>query len=258
MVKIAGVCGRTPQATREAAFACGVGYDAALLSLAAFGDATDDEMLTHCRAVGEILPLIGFYLQPAVGGRVLRAGFWRRFTEIPAVVAIKIAPFNRYKTWDVIRAVIDAGRTDVALYTGNDDNIIVDLLTPWEYEGRTRFIAGGLLGQFGVWTRRAVELLDEIRRDRAGERISTAWLTRNAALTDANAALFDAANGFAGCLPGIHEALRRQGLLPSNVCLDPRVTLSPGQAEEIARVTAAYPWLRDDEFVAARLDTWLA
>ena len=255
--KIAGLCGRTAQALQEAEFARGVGYDAGLLSLAAFRDASDDQLLTHVRAVAEVLPVFGFYLQPAVGGRVLSYGFWRRFAEIDQVVAIKIAPFNRYQTWDVVRAVIDAGRDDIALYTGNDDNILVDLLTPWEHAGQRRFIVGGLLGQFGVWTERAVELLAEIRRERGQDALATHWLTRNAALTDANAAIFDAAHNYAGCLPGIHEVLRRQGLLPTNHCLDPRETLSPGQADELTRITNAYPWLVDDAWVADRRQQWL-
>lgn len=257
-VKIAGICGRTDQAVAEAAVARQIGYEAGLVSLAAFRAAADEELLAHCRAVAEILPVFGFYLQPAVGGRVLSYAFWRRFAEIDNVVAIKIAPFNRYQTSDVVRAVIDAGRADIALYTGNDDNILVDLLTPWEHAGVRRFISGGLLGQFGVWTHRAVELLEALKAERQQESVAAAWLTRNAALTDANAAIFDAANSFAGCLPGIHEVLRRQRLLPTNYCLDPRQTLSAGQAQEITRVTQAYPWLTDEAFVAAHRERWLA
>lgn len=255
--KIAGLCGKTAQALQEAEFARGTGYDAGLLSLAAFRDASDDQLLSHVRSVAQVLPVMGFYLQPAVGGRVLSYGFWRRFAEIGQVVAIKIAPFNRYQTWDVVRAVLDAGRDDIALYTGNDDNILVDLLTPWEYAGQRRFMAGGLLGQFGVWTKRAVELLAAIRCEREQEAIATHWLTRQAALTDANGAIFDAAHNYAGCLPGIHEVLRRQGLLPTNYCLDPHETLSPGQADELTRVTQVYPWLVDDAWVAAHRQDWL-
>lgn len=256
VLKIAGLCGQTPQATEEARTAKGFGYHAGLLSLAAVKSATIEEMLDHCRAVAEQIPVIGFYLQPAVGGRVLPYAFWREFARIPNVVAIKMAPFNRYHTFDVVRAVMEAGRDDIALYTGNDDNIAVDLLTPWEIDGRRRFIEGGLFGQFGVWTKRAVELLDEIKIARRQPSISTDWLTRNAAWTDANAAVFDAANGFAGVLPGIHEVLRRQGLLATTHCLNPDEKLSPGQAEELDRVAAAYPWLVDDEFVAANLEKW--
>jgi len=169
-----------------------------------------------------------------------------------------MAPFNRYQTFDVVRAVMDSGREDVALYTGNDDNIVADLLTPWEIDGRTRYIVGGLLGQFGVWTQRAVELLESIKQARLHDEISSVWLTRNAAWTDANAAVFDAANGFSGCIPGIHEVLRRQGLLATNHCLNPEEVLSPGQAEELDRVCRAYPWLIDDDFIKANLNRWLA
>jgi dihydrodipicolinate synthase/N-acetylneuraminate lyase len=256
VLKIAGLCGGTEQAVTEATLAVKHGYHAGLLSLAALNEANVDELVAHCAAVAEILPVIGFYLQPAVGGRVLSYSFWRRFAEIDNVVAIKMAPFNRYQTLDVIRAVMDAGRDDIALYTGNDDNIVVDLLTPWELNGRRRFIVGGLLGQFGVWTRRAVELLEEIKIDRKKDHIPAHWLTRNAAWTDANAAVFDAANGYKGVLCGIHEVLRRQGLLATIHCLDPKETLSPGQAAEIDRVCAAYPWLTDNEFVAANRNRW--
>ncbi len=214
-------------------------------------------MLAHCRAVARELPLVGFYLQPAVGGREFTYRFWREFAEIPELVAIKIAPFNRYRTLDVIRAVLEAGRDDVALYTGNDDNIVADLLTPFSFAGRTRFIDGGLLGQWGVWTQAAVKLFAQIKAARRRPRIDAAWLDRNAALTDMNAAIFDAAHGFAGCLPGIHEVLRRQGLFATTACLDPHETLSPGQAAEITRVAAAYPCLVDDAFVAANLRRWL-
>lgn len=254
---IAGLCGRTPQAVAEAETASSLGYSAGLLSLAAWKDASIEEIIEHCRKVAEIIPLVGFYLQPAVGGRLLPYDFWREFARIPNVVAIKMAPFNRYQTIDVVRAVVESGREDIALYTGNDDNIVVDLLTPWEFSGRRQFIVGGLLGQFGVWTERAVWLLEEIKKARAQAQIDLAWLARNTALTDVNAAVFDSANAFHGCLPGIHEVLRRQGLLPTTNCLNPREVLSPGQAEELTRVTQAYPWLCDDEFVAAHLAEWL-
>lgn len=254
---IAGICGKTEQALEEAMLARSLGYEAGLLSLAAWKGGDISEIVTHCREVAEIIPIIGFYLQPAVGGMSLSHAFWRRFVEIPNVVAVKMAPFNRYQTLDVVRAVMESGRDDVTLYTGNDDNIIADLLTPWVFNGKRRFIAGGLLGQFGVWTQRAVSLLEEIKAARTEAHIPMEWMEKNAALTDANAAIFDAANGFHGCLPGIHEVLRRQGLLPSTLCLNPREVLSPGQAQEITRVSEAYPWLRDDEFVAARRDAWL-
>ena len=262
-VKVAGLCGQTKQALEEAAVAIGAGYDAGLLSLSAWKGASEESILTHCAEVAKTIPLIGFYLQPAVGGRVLSYSFWRRLAEIENLVAIKIAPFNRYQTLDVVRAIIMAGRSDVALYTGNDDNIIVDLLTPFSFRDengttQARYMAGGLLGQWGVWTRQAVILLEELKKSRAGEQIPTEWLRWNVALTDANAAIFDAANGFAGCLPGILEVLRRQGLAPSVRCLDPGQRLSPGQAEEITRVIEAYPDLTDDAFVAKHLDRWLS
>ncbi len=255
---IAGLCGRTPQATREAGIARDLGYRAGLLSLGAWRGAPDREVLAHCRRVAAELPLIGFYLQPAAGGRIFSHRFWRGFAEIPELVAVKIAPFNRYRTLDVVRAVMEAGRDDVALYTGNDDNIIADLLTPFRFAGRERFIAGGLLGQWGVWTERAVALLRDVQRARGRSRLDRAWNTRNVELTDANAAIFDPAHGFAGCLPGIHEVLRRQGLLTTTACLNPDEKLSPGQAKEITRVSRAYPWLVDDAFVAANLDRWRA
>jgi dihydrodipicolinate synthase/N-acetylneuraminate lyase len=255
--RIAGVCGHTPQAAREAELAAELGYHAALLSLGAWKTEPERALLRHCRTIAAVLPLIGFYLQPAVGGRVLSYRFWREFAEIPEVVAVKIAPFNRYQTLDVVRAVIDAGRDDVALYTGNDDNIIADLVTPFEHAGRRRHIVGGLLGQWGVWTSRAVALLADIKRARKPSRLAADWLTKNAALTDANAAVFDAANGFAGCIPGIHEVLRRQGIFETTACLDPHETLSPGQAAELDRVSRAYPWLLDDDFVAENRDRWL-
>ncbi len=255
VVRIAGVCGFTDQAVAEAETAVSLGYQAGLLSPGAWREAAEDKFLDHCRVVSEIIPLIGFYLQPAVGGRVLSYNFWRRFAEIPGVVAIKMAPFNRYQTLDVIRAVTDSGRGDIALYTGNDDSILTDLLTTWP---GGRVISGGLLGQWGVWTRRAVEMLEAVKTARARETIPSDWLLKNAALTDANAAIFDAANAFHGCIPGILEVLRRQGLVPSACCLDPREFLSLGQAEEITRVSQAYPWLTDDDFVSAHLDQWLS
>lgn len=253
VVRIAGVCGPTRQAVREAELAAGLGYHAALLSLAALRDASTSQLLDHARAVGEVLPLFGFYLQPAVGGRLLPYAFWRRFVEIDNVVAIKIAPFNRYQTLDVVRAVAASGRAhEVALYTGNDDNILADLVTPFTVEGKTLRMAGGLLGQWAVWTKRAVELLEQTRAGPTAE-----LLALGVELTDANAALFDAANGFRGCIAGIHEVLRRQGLLEGIWCLDPHEALSCGQSEEIDRVLGAYPHLTDDDFVRERRDAWL-
>ena len=263
IIGIAGICGRTSQALAEAALAGQLGYHAGLLSLGALKDAGVEELLAHCRKVAEFIPLIGFYLQPAAGGRMLPYSFWRRFVEIENVVAVKIAPFNRYQTLDVVRAVAESGRDDIALYTGNDDNIVIDLLTPFGFEvgGKRveRHIVGGLLGHWAVWTKKAVELHAECRRlAHAGEGVPVQMLRRSVAVTDANAAIFDAANGFAGCIPGIHEVLRRQGLLEGIWCLDPNETLSPGQREEIDRVCRAYPDLNDDEFVAAHRDEWLS
>ena len=255
---IAGLCGRTPQARDEARTAVGLGYHAGLLSLGAWVRDPEPKILAHCRAVATEIPLVGFYLQNAVGGRVFSYRFWRDFAEIPQLVGVKIAPFNRYRTIDVVRAVLESGRDDVALYTGNDDNIIGDLLTPFSFGGRTRHIDGGLLGQWGVWTERAVKLFADIKRARKKSRLDGAWWDRNAALTDMNAAIFDAANNFAGCLPGIHEVLRRQGLLRTTACLDPHEELSTGQAAEITRVARAYPWLVDDAFVAENKSRWLA
>jgi dihydrodipicolinate synthase/N-acetylneuraminate lyase len=254
LVRIAGVCGPTPQAMAEAGTLCDLGYHAGLLSLAALATSDVDRLIDHCRAVAEVIPVIGFYLQPSVGGRVLPYSFWRRFAEIDGVVAIKIAPFNRYQTQDVVRAVIDAGRTDIALYTGNDDAIVADLLTPFRFSGVERRIVGGLLGHWSVWTRKAVELLDRCRYADATPEL----LRLGAEVTDSNAAFFDAANGFHGCIAGLHEILRRQGLLEGLWCLDEQETLGPGQLAEIDRVCAAYPHLGDDDFVARHRDEWLA
>lgn len=261
-VKVAGICGSTQQAIAEADLAKEFGYHAGLLSLAALKNASDEELVAHCEKVSKTIPIIGFYLQPSVGGRVLPYSFWRRFAEIENVVAIKMAPFNRYQTIDVVRAVIEAGRDDIALYTGNDDNIVIDLLTTWEFERNgqkvQRKIVGGLLGHWAVWTKKAVELLDEIKISREGKALSTHWLTRAIEVTDTNAAFFDPAHQFAGCIPGIHEVLRRQGLMQNTYCLNPHETLSPGQSEEIDRMYRAYPHLNDDGFVKANLDKWLA
>jgi dihydrodipicolinate synthase/N-acetylneuraminate lyase len=250
IVRIAGVCGRRQQALAEAECAAGLGYHAVLLSLGGLDDASTEELIEHARAVGEILPLIGFYLQPAVGGRTLAAGFWRRFAELECVVAIKVAPFNRYQTLDVMRGVAESGRgAEIALYTGNDDHIVLDLIT--RFRG-LRF-TGGLLGQWAVWTRRAVEMLERIHCEPGAPR----WLDDANNLTDANSAIFDFANGYRGCIAGIHEVLRRQGLLEGIWCLDPDEALSPGQLAEIDRVCVAYPDLSDDDFVNENLDRWL-
>jgi dihydrodipicolinate synthase/N-acetylneuraminate lyase len=248
-IRIAGIVGKTALAVKEAELAARLGYHAGLLSLGAMAAASVPELLEHARAVASVIPLFGFYLQPAVGGRVLPYEFWRAFAEIENVVAIKIAPFNRYQTIDVIRAVAESGK-EIALYTGNDDNILLDLLTPYRFGQTTLRIVGGLLGHWAVWTRCAVELLEQRRRLNDS-------LTLAIEITDSNAAFFDAANGFRGCIAGIHEVLRRQGLLAGRWCLNPREELSPGQMEEIDRVYRAYPHLNDDDFVRQRLDEWL-
>ena len=253
LVRIAGVCGQTTQAVGEAVLLRELGYHAALLSLGALRTADEEELIAHCRAVAEVTPVVGFYLQPSVGGHALPYGFWRRFAEIENVVAIKIAPFNRYQTQDVVRAVIDAGRDDIALYTGNDDNIIPDLLTPFCFGGKERRIVGGLLGHWSVWTKQAVTLLERCRQAAATPEL----LRLGGEITDSNAAFFDAANGFRGCLAGLHEVLRRQGLMEALWCLDEDETLSPGQLAEIDRVYRLYPHLNDDAFVASHRDEWL-
>lgn len=257
LLKIAGVCGATAQAVREAALALELGYDCGLLSLAALRAATTAELLAHARQVAELLPVFGFYLQPAVGGRPLDYRFWREFFELPKVVAVKVAPFNRYQTLDVVRALADSGRSaEIALYTGNDDNIVADLLTEFRFPQARLHFAGGLLGHWAVWTKRAVELLAACQVARATGNVVEA-LAQSAAVTDANAALFDVAHQFAGCIAGLHEILRRQGLLAGRWCLEPDEDLSPGQLAEIERICRAYPHLQDDEFVATHLETWL-
>jgi hypothetical protein len=261
-IAIGGVCGHTHQAVAETTLLRNLGFHAALLSLGALRNASEDLLIDHCRAVAQILPLVGFYLQPAAGGRVLPHSFWRRFAELSNVVAVKIAPFNRYQTIDVVRAIAESGRDDIALYTGNDDNILIDLLTPFRFQVGNqpveRRITGGLLGHWAVWTRTAVQDHAECRRlADSGQPVPPEWLRRSIEVTDANAAFFDAAHGYAGCIPGLHEVLRRQGLLEGVTCLDPNETLSPGQRDEIDRVVRAYPHLNDDAFVRAHLDDWL-
>jgi dihydrodipicolinate synthase/N-acetylneuraminate lyase len=261
-VKVAGICGHTAQAVGEAQIAAALGYDAGLVSLGDWQHEHEHDLLAHCREVAEVIPLFGFYLQPAVGGRLLSYAFWRELAEIPNTWAIKIAPFNRYYTIDVVRAVAESGRDDIALYTGNDDSIVVDLVTPFPVSVRgeraVRWIDGGLLGQWACWTRTAVRLLEQLKAARANAALDVAVLRDGAALTDANAAIFDAANAFRGCIPGIHEVLRRQGLLRGTWCLDPHETLSPGQSDEIDRVLRTHPQLADDDFVREHLDRWLA
>ncbi|MFM8984516.1 MAG: dihydrodipicolinate synthase family protein [Planctomycetia bacterium] len=253
LVRIGGICGATPQAVAEAETLRRLGYHAGLLSLAALPRASEDELVAHARAVGQALPIVGFYLQPAVGGRVLPYSFWQRFVEIESVVAIKVAAFNRYQSLDVVRAVAESGRDDIALYTGNDDAIVADLVTPHRFAGRDWRYAGGLLGHWSVWTKRAVELLERCHREPA----SPDLMRLAAEVTDSNAAFFDAANAFHGCIAGLHEVLRRQGLLEGIWCLDEREGLGPGQLAEIDRVQRAYPHLNDDDFVARHRDEWL-
>lgn len=261
IIRIAGVIGKTAQAVSEAGLALEKGYHAVLLSVAAFKDASNQEILEHCQKVAAIVPVIGFYLQPAVGGRELDVQFWREFAKIENVIAIKIAPFNRYQTFDVVRGVVESGRADeIALYTGNDDNILVDLLSEYEIksEGKTikKRIVGGLLGHWAIWTKKAVELLGDVHLGKFDNNAKK-MLALAHQITDSNAAFFDAANNFKGCITGIHEVLRRQGLLEDIWTLNPKEDLSPGQLNEIDRVCQAYPHLNDDEFVKKNLDNWM-
>lgn len=256
VVKIAGVSGPRPHAIKEAELARSLGYDAALLSLGGLNDLNTGQLVDHAKAIAEIIPVIGFYLQPSVGGRLLSYEFWREFSKIENVVAIKMAPFNRYQTIDVLRGVIDSGRAkDISLYTGNDDSILIDLLTQWNFGGETLRIVGGLLGHWAVWTGKAVGHLALAKQ--SGAEISSDLLTLAQQITDANAAFFDPSHAFAGCIAGIHEVLRRQGLLEGIWCLDENESLSPGQSAEIDRVSNAYPHLSDDDFVRQHLDEWL-
>jgi dihydrodipicolinate synthase/N-acetylneuraminate lyase len=263
VILIAGICGPTRQALTEARTADDLGYHLGLVSLGGLGSWTGTELVAHVRRIAEVIPVMGFYLQPAVGGRPLDYRFWRRLCEIERLVAIKIAPFDRYRTLDVVRAVALAGRSgDIALYTGNDDAIVTDLVTRYRFpvgDGvRTAELVGGLLGQWAVWTREAVRLRDRSVAARRRGSVPRSLLELGNQLTDANAALFDAANHFRGSIAGIHEILRRQGLLAGRWCLDPSEELSPGQMQQIDRVVAAYPHLTDDRFVRANLDRWLA
>jgi hypothetical protein len=261
-LKVAGLWGSTGQVMDEAETAASIGYDAGLLSMGGLVDWSETDLLKRTEKVAEIIPVIGFYMQPSVGGRIFTYDFWKSFAEIPNVVAFKMAPFNRYQTLDVVRAVCNSSRRDeIALYTGNDDNIVADLLTTYRFmiDGSPveKKIVGGLLGHWAVWTKKAVELLEEIKHLRGNESISREWLTRNVQVTDSNAAFFDPAHHFAGCIPGIHEVLRRQGLMEGRWCLNPEEELSPGQADEIERVYQEYPHLHDDDFVGIHLAEWL-
>lgn len=261
-IKVAGICGPTDQALAEADTAVSLGYDAGLVSMGGLPGWEEEQHLERIRAIAVKMPIIGFYLQPSVGGRIFSYSFWRQFADIPGVVAIKMAPFNRYQTIDVVRAVCASERRDqIALYTGNDDNIVNDLLTTYRFtidgEVVEKKIVGGLLGHWAVWTKKAVELLEEIKQVREQKQIDKAWLQRNIEVTDSNAAFFDPAHSFEGCIPGIHEVLRRQGLLRGTWCLNPKEVLSPGQKEEIDRVYEQYPHLHDDDFVKQHLNEWL-
>ena len=263
VVMIAGLSGRTEQARREAEVARGLGYHAGMLSLAPMKGASVDELVEHCAAVAAVMPLVGFYLQTAVGGIPLPVDFWTRFAAIDNVVAVKAAPFNRYRTLDVIHGVVEAAAEGrIALYTGNDDHIVLDLAVPFAVrrgadEVRVR-IKGGLLGHWSVWTQKAVELHSRIQSAIARNAVDADLLALDARVTDCNSAFFDVAHDFAGCIPGCHEVLRRQGLLEGTWCLDPKETLSPGQAEEIDRVCREHPDLSDDAFVRDHLGRWLA
>ena len=262
-IMIAGLAGRTEQAVSEAQLARDLGYHAGLLSLAALKGTGEDELIAHAQTIAREIPLVGFYLQPAVGGLVLPVSFWRRFAAIENVAAIKIAPFNRYRTFDVVRSVVEAGAADrITLYTGNDDHIVLDLLTPFTVvaNGRetTVRIKGGLLGHWSVWVKKAVELLDRIHAADAANNVPADLLALDSQVTDCNAAIFDVANDFHGVIAGCHEILWRQGLLAGIWCLDPDETLGPGQKEEIDRVCAAYPHLNDDAFVRTNLERWLS
>lgn len=260
VIRIAGILGPTEQAVREAGLAVDLGYHVGLLGFAGLHAASHAELLSHARAVAEVIPIMGFYLQPAVGGIPLPYEFWRDMCEIEGLVAIKVAPFDRYCTLEVLRAVCDSGRAgEIALYTGNDDNIVGDLLTRYASGGASAAFVGGLLGHWAVWTKTARDYWRQCRESVAGDSASVpeALLRLNAEVTDANSALFDTRNRFAGCIAGIHEVLRRQGLLAGNWCLDEAERLSPGQSAEIDRVCAAYPHLVDDDFVAEHLDAWL-
>ena len=256
IVKIAGVCGRNKQALAEAELAARLGYDAVLLSLVDLKHESIPQLLDHARVIATVLPIIGFYLQPAVGGRLLPYEFWRQFVEIENTVAIKIAPFNRYQTLDVVRALAQSGRArEVALYTGNDDNILNDLLTKFDFGTQPLRIVGGLLGHWAVWTKTAVSHLALAKQH--SDPVPGELLTLAQQITDANSAIFDSAHNFRGCIPGIHEILRRQGLLDGRWCLDPEEELSPGQSAELDRVCGSYPHLQDDAFVKEHLDEWL-
>jgi hypothetical protein len=258
-IKVAGIVGSTQKAVKEAELAVKYGYHLGLVSMGGLNDLNENQLIDRLKAIGEIIPLLGFYLQPAVGGRLLSYNFWRAFAELPNLYAIKIAAFNRYQTLDVVRAVCDSERRDeIALYTGNDDNIVADLLTPYRFQIKHKLVekrfVGGLLGHWAVWTSAAVNLLQQIKTSiEQGEPVTADLLSEGIKVTDMNAVIFDAQNSFHGCIPGIHEVLRRQGILAGTWCLNPEEQLSPGQLEEIDRIYKAYPELTDDSFVRSYL-----
>ncbi|MBO5315805.1 MAG: dihydrodipicolinate synthase family protein [Clostridia bacterium] len=263
IVMVAGACGPKEQAVKEALLAKSLGYDAVLLSPGGLNHLSEEELIERTRAVAEVMPVIGFYLQTAVGGRHFTYDYWTKIAEIPGVVAIKAAPFNRYYTYDVVRAVAMSSRRDeITLYTGNDDNIVLDLITTYRFEidGKTyeKGFIGGLLGHWSVWTKKAVELFEKCKAVREMSEIPAEILTLAAEVTDTNAVFFDTANDFKGCIAGLHEVLRRQGIFKGTWCLNPDEKMSQGQAEEIDRIYKAYPHLNDDEFIKANLDRWLA
>lgn len=254
LVRIAGVCGKTEQACREAVLARELGFDAVLLSPGGLGDWSEEQLLERTRAVAKEMPVVGFYLQEAVGGRKLSKDYWRRLADIPNVVAIKCACFDRYRTQDLVKGVMDSQRwEDVALYTGNDDHIVLDLLTPFAQGDRKKAFVGGLLGQWSVWTQKAVEIFEACKAARGAGTVPSELLTLAEHLTEANGAVFDVENRFAGCIPGLHYVLMKQGLMEGTWCLNPEEVLSPGQAEAIERARASYPELLDDKFVKAFL-----
>ena len=261
IVKIVGVCGKTEQAVSEARFACESNADAVLLSPGGLVDLNENEMIERTKIIAGIMPVIGFYLQPAVGGRIFSADYWKQLSDIDGVAAIKCAPFSRYQTIELIRGVSMSERRDeIALYTGNDDNILIDLLTKYEINVKgkkaEKYFAGGLLGHWAVWTKTAVDLFEKIQKYKYSDKIPSELLTLAVKITDANAAFFDAANGYAGCIPGIHEVLRRQGIFKNIRCINPNETLSPGQSAEIDRVYLDYPELNDDDFIKRHLHEW--
>ncbi|MBQ5765337.1 MAG: dihydrodipicolinate synthase family protein [Clostridia bacterium] len=263
IVKVAGVCGKTEQAVKEATLAKKYGYDAVLLSPGGLNSLSEDELVKRTKAVAEVMPVIGFYLQTAVGGRHFSFEYWQKICEIPNVVAIKAAPFNRYMSLDIARAAALSTRSDeITLYTGNDDNIVIDLLTTYKFDvnGKRyeKGFEGGLLGHWSVWTKRAVELFERCKNEKTNGTISSEMLTLANAVTDSNAVLFDGANAFAGCIPGLHYVLKKQGLMKSLNCINPNEVLSPGQDTEIERIYAMYPNLVDDYFVKENIESWKA